>query len=61
MAGGVAGALSRASAAPFERLRTMMMADQSNKRVWGVHMLFSNCVGCHGDCFSMHVVGRLKA
>lgn len=34
MAGGVAGALSRASVAPFERLRTMMMADQSNRHIW---------------------------
>lgn len=34
MAGGAAGALSRASVAPFERLRTMMMADQSNRRIW---------------------------
>ncbi|KAK9805412.1 hypothetical protein WJX73_002357 [Symbiochloris irregularis] len=35
LAGGVAGALSRASAAPFERLRTMMMAEPSNRHVWG--------------------------
>ena len=48
LAGGVAGALSRGSVAPLERLRTLMMADNQNRHLFGELVACLAC--CHTGC-----------
>lgn len=41
LAGGIAGMASRAAVAPFERMRTMFMADPNQKTMHGISVLFT--------------------